>query len=236
MSATDKKEACVITGVGPATGSALTRRFAQRYQVAMIARDAQRLESLAGDIPDAHAFPCDVTDKQAFARVLADIRSQMGVPRVVIHNAVGGIWGDVLSIDPARLELNFQINTMALLQLIQTFGPDMVEAGGGTILGTGNTAAYRGRGQFAAFAPSKAAQRILMESAARFLGPKNIHVAYVAIDAAINTPMMRELLPDQPEDFFCQPDDIAEECYHIAHQARSAWTFDAIIRPFGETW
>lgn len=230
------KEICLITGVGPATGSALVRRFAQRYQIAMIARDENRLATLQDEVPGTHAFSCDVSDKDALELTLKDIRRQMGAPTVVIHNAVSGIWGDVLSIDPKRLELNFQINTMALLQLIQAFGPDMVEAGRGAILGTGNTAAYRGRDQFAAFAPSKAAQRILLESAARFLGPKNIHVCYVAIDAAISTPQMRELLSDKPDEFFCHPVDIADECFHLAHQPRSAWTFDTIIRPFGETW
>jgi NAD(P)-dependent dehydrogenase (short-subunit alcohol dehydrogenase family) len=230
------KPTCLITGVGPATGSALVRRFAQDYQVAMIARDQDRLLALEEEVPGSRSFICDVSDQEAFGQALDNIRARMGAPAVIIHNAVSGIWGDVLSIDPKRLQLNFQINTMALLQLIQAFGPDMVDAGHGSILGTGNTAAYRGRDQFAAFAPSKAAQRILLESAARLLGPKNIHVAYVAIDAAINTPMMRELLPDKPDAFFCQPDDIAEECFHLAHQPRSAWTFDTIIRPFGETW
>ena len=37
-------EVCIITGVGPGTGSALVRRFAaEGYEVAMIARDKQRL-------------------------------------------------------------------------------------------------------------------------------------------------------------------------------------------------
>ena len=175
------KPTCLITGVGPATGSALVRRFAQDYQVAMIARDQDRLLALEEEVPGSRSFICDVSDQEAFGQALDNIRARMGAPAVIIHNAVSGIWCDVLSIDPKRLQLNFQINTMALLQLIQAFGPDMVDAGHGSILATGNTAAYRGRDQFAAFAPSKAAQRILLESAARLLGPKNIHVAYVAI-------------------------------------------------------
>ncbi len=125
---------------------------------------------------------------------------------------------------------------MALLHLIQAFSPGMAEAGEGAVLATGNTAAYRGRTNFASFAPTKAAQRILLESAARLLGPQGVHVAYVAIDAAIDVPWTRKALPDHPDDFFCDPADIASECFHIAHQPRSAWTFDVTIRPFGETW
>jgi NAD(P)-dependent dehydrogenase (short-subunit alcohol dehydrogenase family) len=230
------KELCIITGVGPATGSALARRFGRDYRVAMLARDSDRLNQLCGDIPDSRSFECDLTDREAFSTALQSIRDDMGVPAIIIHNAVGGAFGDILSIDPAVLETNFQINTMALLQLIQTFGPDMADAGKGAILATGNTAAYRGRKKFAAFAPTKAAQRILLESAARYLGPQGVHVAYVAIDAAIDTPMMRQWMPDKPDQFFCQPGDIADECYHLAHQPRSAWAFDVVIRPFGENW
>ena len=63
-----------------------------------------------------------------------------------------------------------------------------------------------------------------------------MHVAYVAIDAAIDVPWTRKLLPDHPDEFFANPADIAGECFHVAHQPRSAWTFDAVIRPFGEPW
>lgn len=230
-----KKEICVITGVGPGTGSALVRKFAERYRVVMIARNEQRLEELAEEVPGAIPFICDVADEGALQSTLAEIAA-LGAPRVVLHNAVGGGAGDVLALAPELLQRNFQINTMALLHLIQAFAPGMVEAGEGAILATGNTAAYRGRTNFASFAPTKAAQRILLESAARLLGPQGVHVAYVAIDAAIDVPWTRKALPDHPDDFFANPADIASECFHIAHQPRSTWTFDAVIRPFGETW
>jgi NAD(P)-dependent dehydrogenase (short-subunit alcohol dehydrogenase family) len=165
-----------------------------------------------------------------------EVREQLGAPTVLVHNAVGGVFGDVLTVSPDHLELTFQINTMAMLRLIQTFGPDMVTSGKGVILATGNTSAYRGVANFAAFAPSKAAQRILLESAARHLGPKGVHVAYVAIDAVIDVPWTRTAFSDKPDDFFCKPADIAQECYRVAHQNRSAWSFDVVIRPFGEKW
>ncbi len=226
---------CVITGVGPGTGTALVKKFSERYRVAMIARKEERLDALAMAIPGAIPFVCDVSDREALASTISKIDA-LGDTEVVIHNAVGGGGGDVLSLDPDLLEQNFRVNTTALLQLVQSFAPAMVEAGRGAILATGNTAAYRGRVNFASFAPTKAAQRILLESAARLLGPKGVHVAYIAIDAAIDVPWTRKMLPDHPDDFFANPDDIAGECFHIAHQRQSSWTFDVVLRPFGETW
>jgi len=228
-------EICVITGVGPGTGSALVRAFAERYRVVMIARNEERLDELARAVPGTIPFVCDVADPDALQTTLAAIL-ELGAPRVLIHNAVGGGAGDVLALDPRVLQRNFQINTMALLHLVQAFAPGMIAAGEGAILATGNTAAYRGRTNFASFAPTKAAQRILLESAARLMGPQGVHVAYVAIDAAIDVPWTRKALPDHPDNFFADPADIASECFHIAHQPRSTWTFDVVIRPFGETW
>ncbi len=227
---------CIITGVGPGTGSALVRRFAKDYRVAMIARDEARLSALAAKVPGSSVWPCNVADSDAFGAVLAAIEAELGSARVVVHNAVGGGMVDIMELEPRVLERNFKVNTMALLQLIQTCGPAMVAAAEGAILATGNTAAYRGKAAFAAFAPTKAAQRILLESAARALGPKGVHCSYLAIDAVIDVPWTREWYSDKPDDFFCQPADIAEECYRLAHQPRSAWTFDSVIRPFGETW
>ena len=57
-----------------------------------------------------------------------------------------------------------------------------------------------------------------------------------AIDAAIDVPWTRKMLPDAEDEFFALPADIAAECFHVAHQPRSTWTFDALIRPFGEVW
>jgi len=135
------------------------------------------------------------------------------------------------------LERNFRINTTALLYIARATAPAMIEAGKGAIVVTGNTSAMRGKANFALFAPTKAAQRILAQSMARDLGPKGVHVAYVIIDARIDTPWTRHLAPsDKPDDYFCKPPAIAETIYHVAHQERSAWTFDVDLRPFGEVW
>lgn len=228
---------CLITGVGPGTGSALVKRFAASgYKVAMIARNEKRLADLEQTLDSAVSYPCDVGDTNALHDTLARIKADHGCPDIVVHNAVGGAFGDFLEADPNVLEQNFQINTMALLHMGQAFGEDMIARGSGAIVITGNTSAYRGKARFAAFAPSKAAQRILAESMARRLGPDGVHVAYVAIDAVIDVPWARDMFADKPDDFFCKPKDIAEECFRIAHQAKSAWSFNVEIRPYGENW
>ncbi|HJS85769.1 MAG TPA: SDR family NAD(P)-dependent oxidoreductase [Acetobacteraceae bacterium] len=231
------KEVCLITGVGPGTGSALARRFARGgYRVAMLARSADRLDALKRELSDSHPYPTDVSDPAALCATLDRVNAEIGPPAIAIHNAVGGTFGTFDKIDPADLERNFTVNVMALLHLARAIAPPMVARGRGVIVATGNTSAHRGTPRFAGFAPTKAAQRILAQSIARELGPKGVHVAYLTIDAVIDVPWAREAYAGRPDDFFISPANIAEEIWHVAHQPRSAWSFDVELRPFGETW
>jgi NAD(P)-dependent dehydrogenase (short-subunit alcohol dehydrogenase family) len=231
------KPLVIITGVGPGTGSAMVRRFHDGgYQVAMLARTAERLADLEGALPNAFAVPCDVADPAALAAALEGIEQRAGVPKVVIHNAVGGAFGNFLDIEPEVLQRNFQINVMALLHLARWAAPRMEAAGGGALLVTGNTSAVRGKAGFAGFAPSKAAQRILTESIAREMGPRGVHVSFMMIDAVIDVHWARARFADKPDDFFIKPSDIAEEVWHVTHQPRSAWSFLTEVRPFRESW
>jgi short-subunit dehydrogenase len=202
----------------------------------MIARSEQRLTEIASAIENAHAYVCDVTDELALDQALTEIETNMGAPSVVVHNAVGAERGTYLDVDPNKMRKAFEVNTMALLALAQRLVPKMEAAGSGALICTGNTSAYRGKAAFAGFAPTKAAQRILLESIARQSGPKGVHAAYVAIDAVIDLAWTREVFAGKPDEFFCQPKDIAEEVYRIAHQPPSAWSFESVIRPFGEVW
>jgi nucleoside-diphosphate-sugar epimerase len=163
----------LVTGVGPGTGAAIARRFATGgYDVAMLARNGERLAALAREIPNTHAYVCDVTDETQLDATVAALRGAFGEPSVLVHNAVGGARGNFLEIDPQVLNRNFQVNTMALLYLARRLAPAMVAAGSGAIIATGNTSAHRGRAGFAGFAPTKAAQRVLAEAIAREIGPK----------------------------------------------------------------
>ena len=228
---------CLITGVGPGTGSALAKRFASAgYRVAMLARDEARLRQLEASLPGSLGFVCDVGNEGELRQAVARVQDSLGDPHTVIHNAVSANLTDFMSLAANDLRKNFETNTIALLHLAQLTAPSMIKAGEGVIMATGNTSAYRGKANFAGFAPTKASQRILLESMARSLGPQGVHVAYVAIDAVIDVPWTREAFSDRPDDFFCQPADIAEECFRLANQAKSAWSFESMIRPFGENW
>ncbi len=68
----------------------------------------------------------------------------------------------------------------------------MLPRGKGAIFFTGATASLRGGVGYAAFAAAKAGLRAVAQSAARELGPKNIHVAHLVIDSGVDTAWVRE--------------------------------------------
>ena len=231
------KKVALVTGVGPGTGSSIARRFSDGgYKVAMIARDKERLKSLEDELEDSKGYSCELRNQEYLNSTVDNIIKDFGYPDVFIHNAVRGTRGNFLEFTSEELQSNFDINVLALHRIAQKVAPEMIKKSKGAIIVTGNTSAHRGKANFGGTASTKAAQKILTESFARYLNPKGIHVAYITIDAAIDLEWTRKAWPDKPDDFFIQPDDIASEVWHIAHQSKSAWTFDHWLRPFGENW
>ena len=231
------KKVALVTGVGPGTGSSIARRFSDGgYKVAMIARDKERLKSLEDELEDSKGYSCELRNSEYLNNTIDNIIKDFGYPDIFIHNAVRGTRGNFLEFTSEELQSNFDINVIALHRIAQKVAPEMIKKGKGTIIVTGNTSAHRGKANFGGTASTKAAQKILTESFARYLNPKGIHVAYITIDAAIDLEWTRKAWPDKPDDFFIQPNDIASEVWHITHQSKSAWTFDHWLRPFGEIW
>jgi NAD(P)-dependent dehydrogenase (short-subunit alcohol dehydrogenase family) len=121
----------------------------------------------------------------------------------------------------------------------------MLAHGKGTILFTGATASLRGGKGYTAFASAKFGLRAVAQSMARELGPQNIHVAHLIIDAGVDTAFVRErikarsgeealsnLKPDQ----LMNPQSIAKAYWYLHTQERDAWTFELDVRPYGENW
>ena len=114
---TDERPVALVSGVGPGTGAAIARRFARGgYAVAMLARSRERLDALEREIDHARGYACDVTDEATLDAAIGRVRSDLGAPSVLVHNAVGGAFGTFLEIEPEVLNRNFQVNTMAKIE------------------------------------------------------------------------------------------------------------------------
>ena len=228
---------CVITGVGAGNGASFSRRFTREgYRVVMLARNLAYLETLAKEIPGSVAMECDVRDPGAIQQVFTRIHEDIGTVDTLIYNAGAGEWASVMDTSLEGMQSSWATNTLGLVACAQQVIPSMTENGEGNIMVIGATASLRGGAQSTAFASAKAAQRSVAQSMARDLGPKGIHVGYLIIDGIIDIERTRERFPDRADDFFMQPDAIADSVYALTQQDRSAWAFEIDLRPYGEKW
>lgn len=89
----------LVTGVGPGTGLATVRRLVEGgYEVAMIARNEPRLRELESQVPGSRAFAADVSDPAQLDHAIDRIAAELGMPELVVHNAVGGVFGNFMEI------------------------------------------------------------------------------------------------------------------------------------------
>ncbi len=230
------KPIAAIVGIGPGNGAALARRFAADYQVALLSRSTDLSAKLAAEIGEARAYACDVADAGAVDRAFDAVAADLGAVDTLVYNAGSGVFATIEEITPEQFEASWRVNAAGLLVAAKKVIPAMKARGNGAIIVIGATASRRGAPRTAAFAPAKAAQRSLAESMAKHLGPAGIHVALIIVDGVVDLPRTRQAMPDRPDDFFVKPDDIAATAHWLAHQPRSAWSFEVEARPFGEKW
>jgi NAD(P)-dependent dehydrogenase (short-subunit alcohol dehydrogenase family) len=236
-----KGRVAAVLGVGPGLGAAVARRFAgEGFALAMLARQEESLAEIRQDIEDsggkALAFSADATDADSVAAAFERTRSDLGDPEVLVYNAGAFQMGGVLEVSPAQFDECFRANCAGAFYAAREVLPAMVDAGRGTILLTGASAALRGKARFSALAVGKFGLRALAQSMAREFGPQRIHVSHVIIDGQINTPRIQEMMPDREEHTLLSPDAIAETYWQLHSQDRTAWTLELDLRPSVESF
>ena len=95
------KKLCILTGVGPesGTGAEIARCFSKNgYDIAMIARNEENLLYLEKEYENTTAYPCDVGNINDFEKTINNIQFELGPAEVVIHNAPLGTRGPILDL------------------------------------------------------------------------------------------------------------------------------------------
>ncbi len=238
--AQDREITCIV-GVGPGLGAALANRFAEAgHAIALLSRSARHREPIAKAINarggKALGYDCDAGKPDSVTAAFAHLRDTLGSPGTLIYNAGSYAPGGILEMDPERFESAWRANCYGGFLCAREALPHMLEAGAGTLLFTGATAALRGGAGFAGLAVGKFGLRALAQSLAREFAPRGIHVAHAVIDGQIATPAARERQPERAAETFLAPEDIAETYWQLYSQPRSAWTLELDLRPHVESF
>ncbi|MBH3414513.1 SDR family oxidoreductase [Pseudomonas putida] len=232
-------------GAGDATGGAIAKRFAREGYVAGVTRrQADKLQPLIDEIRaeggQAHGFGSDARKEQEVAELVETIERDIGPIEAFVFNIGANVPCSILEETPRKYFKIWEMACFAGFLTAQAVARRMVPRERGTILFTGATAGTRGAAGFAAFAGAKHGLRALAQSMARELGPRNIHVAHVVVDGAIDTAFIRDTFPERyalkDQDGILDPAHIADSYWFLHAQPRDAWTFELDLRPWMERW
>lgn len=240
-----EKKAILVVGAGDATGGAIARRFAREGYIACVTRrHADKLqplvEQIRADGGEAHAFGCDARKEDQTVELIARIEREIAPLEVAVFNIGANVQFPITETSARVYYKVWEMACFGGFLMGREAARAMLPRQRGSIFFTGATASLRGRENMAAFAGAKHALRALAQSMARELGPKNIHVAHLVIDAAIDTEWIRENFPERyaakAEDGIVNPDHIADTYWMLHQQPRDAWTHELDLRPWMERW
>ena len=246
---TRRNATCAIVGAGDFIGSAIARKFAaEGYTVFAGRRSAEKLAALKSEIEAAGgacvARGLDARKEDEITSFLKEADAHAPL-EIVIINPGANVNFPILETTERVFFKVWEMACKAGFLSGREAARIMLARGRGSIFFTGATASLRGGSGYAAFSSAKAGLRMVAQSMARELGPKNIHVAHLVIDSGVDTTFVRErikaargadALANLPEDLLMDPASIADAYWALHQQSRDAWTFEMDLRPYGETW
>jgi NAD(P)-dependent dehydrogenase (short-subunit alcohol dehydrogenase family) len=245
-----KRNATVaVIGAGDFIGAAIAKRFAaEGFTIFAGRRNAEKLASLVADV---EASGGEIVSRGLDARKEDDITAFLRAAdshaplEICIFNVGGNVNFPLLDTTERVFRKVWELACYAGFLTGREAARLMLARGRGCIFFTGATASVRGGIGYAAFASAKAGLRAVAQSMARELGPKNIHVAHLVIDAGVDTAFVRERIKRQAgaqalenlePDRLMNPASIAEAYWQLYRQPRDAWTFELDVRPYKEVW
>jgi NAD(P)-dependent dehydrogenase (short-subunit alcohol dehydrogenase family) len=239
----------LIIGAGDYIGSAIARRFAREgYIVHAGRRNGEKLQPLVEEIAleggICRAKTLDARQEQGIADFFAEAEAEAPI-EVVVFNVGGNVYYPILETTERVFRKVWELSCYSGFLAGREAARYMLPREQGSIFFTGATARVRGSNGYSAFAAAKHGLRGHAQAMARELGPKNIHVAHLIIDAAVDTTWVRERIRgakgddavnNLPPDGLMNPDSIASTYWYLHTQPRDAWTFELDVRPYIEKW
>ena len=231
-----------VIGAGDFIGAAIVRKFAaEGFAVHAGRRNGDKLAPLLGGAVTGRSL--DARQSEDVAAFL-DEAEAIAPLALVIFNVGANVQFPLAETTDRLFRKVWEMACFAGFAALREGARIMGPRGEGKIFVTGATAGLRGNPGYAAFAAAKAGLRLMAESAARELWPHGLHVAHLVIDAGVDTEWVRqrvterigaEALAAQP-DLLMPPEAVAEAYWALYNQPKSAWTFEQVIRPYGEKW
>ncbi len=245
----ESRGVAILVGAGDAIGAAVARRFAEGgYTVCICRRDATKSQGLVDELVAAghriHAFSVDARLEAEVQKLFAEIEQNIGPIEVCLFNAGSNVSKPLVETTEKLFFKAWELACYAGFLVGREAARVMLSRGRGTIFFTGATASVRGGKGFSAFSSAKFALRAVAQAMARELGPKNIHVVHLIIDAGVDSEAIHQRMKaakgieasEIPPDSLTKTSSIAEAYWFAHQQSRDGWTHELDLRPSVEKW
>lgn len=207
-----KGKTVLITGGAAGIGAEMVRAFAaQGARVGFLDIDPDGSTSLISSTPGTVDFECcDLRDITAMQTAIVALRERIGPIQILVNNAARDDRHDWKTVTPEYWDERMATNMRHMFFAIQATAPDMIAAGGGSIVNIGSNSWWEAGGGFPAYATAKSSVHGLTRTMARDLGDHRIRVNTI-VPGWIMTERQKELwvTPESIEkhrDRQCLPD------------------------------
>jgi NAD(P)-dependent dehydrogenase (short-subunit alcohol dehydrogenase family) len=207
-----------LTGGASGIGAEIVKAFAaQGAKVGFLDLDAEGSAAMAETTEGTVDYEiCDLRDINALQDGLAALKSRLGSASVLVNNAARDDRHDWKDVTVEYWDDRQATNLRHIFFAIQAVAPDMIAAGGGSIVNIGSNSWWEAGGGFPGYATAKSAVHGLTRTMARDLGRHRIRVNTVvpgwimterqktlwATPEALEAHRQRQCLPDLIEPVF----------------------------------
>ena len=189
-----KSKTVFITGGASGIGAEIVKAFAaQGAKVGFVDLDAKGAQALTDATEGTLACEqADLRDIPALQEAFARLKAKLGPAQVLVNNAARDDRHDWREVTPEYWDERQATNLRHMFFAIQAVAPDMIEAGGGSIINMGSNSWGEAGGNMPAYTTAKAAVHGLTRTMARDLGGHRIRVNTV-VPGWVMTERQKEL-------------------------------------------
>ncbi|MFM1655247.1 SDR family NAD(P)-dependent oxidoreductase [Brevibacillus sp. B_LB10_24] len=242
----------IVTGAARGIGEAIAKRFAEEGARVVVTDLRETGEDTAKAICDtggeAVFFKCDVSQAEEVRNLIAFTIEKYGKLDVLCNNAAVNIPGSVVDLEEEVWDRTMEINVKSMFLTGKYAIPEMIKAGGGSIVNMASANSFVAEPLLSAYVASKGAILMLTKQMALDFAQNNIRVNCICpgwVDTTFNDAhaelfggrekVLESIRDIQPIGRTILPREIANVALFLASDEASAMTGSAVVPDGGVT-